>query len=57
MTTTTRKRMRAMMVADANLTFPDAEQDIYAPVEIQGQEFVPSAAQQFIDSQPFSRTN
>ncbi|MGB1415450.1 MAG: ABC transporter substrate-binding protein [Paracoccaceae bacterium] len=54
LTTTTRERMRAMMVADANLLFSDAEQDVYAPVEVQGKEFTPSAAQQFIDSQPFS---
>lgn len=52
MTTT----MRAMKVANANLIFSDAGQDVYAPIEIQGQKFVPSAVQQFIDSQPFSRT-
>lgn len=55
-TTTTRDVMRTMMAADPGLTFSDAEQDVYAPVDIQGQEFVPSQAQEFIDSQPFSRT-
>lgn len=56
LTTTTRERMRAMMAADTNLTFSDVDQDVFAPVTIQGQEFAPENAQQFIDSQPFSRT-
>lgn len=44
MTTTMRERMRAMKVANANLIFSDAGLDVYAPIEIQGQKFVPSAA-------------
>ncbi|MEM6738966.1 MAG: ABC transporter substrate-binding protein [Pseudomonadota bacterium] len=56
LTTTTRERMQAMMEADAALTFSDVDQDVYAPVEIQGREFNPTAAQEFIDGQPFSRT-
>ena len=45
-----------MMAADPNLTFSDVDQDVFAPVTIQGREFAPEAAQEFIDSQPFSRT-
>ena len=56
LTTTTRETMRTMMAADPNLTFSDAEQDVFAPVDVQGREFAPSAAQEFIDSQPFTRT-
>ena len=56
MTTTTRERMREMMDADPNLTFSDVDQDIFAPVTIQGREFAPENAQEFIDSQPFTRT-
>ena len=56
LTTTTRETMQAMMAADTDLIFSDVDQDVYAPVEVQGREFAPTAAQEFINSQPFSRT-
>lgn len=56
LTTTTRETMQGMMSADPNLTFSDVDQDVYAPVEVQGREFAPAAAQEFINGQPFSRT-
>ena len=56
LTTTTRETMQSMMAADAGLIFSDVDQDVYAPVEVQGREFAPTAAQEFINGQPFSRT-
>ena len=56
MTTTTRERMLEMLAADAALKFSDVDQDVFAPVEIQGQQFAPDKAQEFINAQPFSRT-
>lgn len=44
LTTTTRETMRAMMAAGPSLTF-SAEQDVYAPVKVQGREFAPGTAQ------------
>ncbi|MFW5641203.1 MAG: CmpA/NrtA family ABC transporter substrate-binding protein [Roseicyclus sp.] len=56
MTTTTRERMQAMMAADTAIMFSDIDQDVFAPVNVQGLEFSPEAAQEFIDGQPFTRT-
>ena len=56
LTTTTRETMQAMMAADTDLIFSDVDQDVYAPVEVQGREFAPTAAQENIKSQPISRT-
>jgi nitrate/nitrite transport system substrate-binding protein len=56
LTTTTRETMQSMLAADANLVFSDVDQDVFAPVEVQGKLFSPDKAQAFIDEQPFSRT-
>lgn len=56
LTTTTRERMQAMMAADTSITFSDVDQDVFAPVSVQGLEFSPERAQEFIDGQPFTRT-
>jgi nitrate/nitrite transport system substrate-binding protein len=56
LTTTTRERMQAMMAADTAIMFSDVDQDVFAPVNVQGLEFSPATAQEFIDGQPFTRT-
>lgn len=56
LTTTTAERMRAMMAANNQIRFADANQDPNAPVVVQGRNFDPARAQEFIESFPIRRT-
>lgn len=55
MTTRTTELMRDMMES-SDIVFSDVDQDVFAPVEIQGRTFAPDNAQEFIDTAPITRT-
>ncbi len=55
MTTRTTGLMRDMM-AEGDVVFSDVDQDVNAPVEVQGRTFDPANAQEFIDSFAIRRT-
>ena len=55
MTTQTTELMRGMM-GKSDIVFSDVDQDVFAPVEIQGKMFDPAKAQEFIDGAAITRT-
>jgi len=55
MTARTAELMRGMM-DKSDIVFSDVDQDVFAPVEIQGKTFEPSKAQEFIDNASITRT-
>ncbi len=55
LTTQTGDLMRGMM-AKSDVVFPDLEQDVFAPVQVQDRTFDPATAQEYIDTAPITRT-